>query len=188
MEKVHDLIMDRWSPVAYDPRPVSRETIERLIDSAKWAPSGRNGQPWRFIYAVTGTPEYELMFGLLNEGNRVWARTAPLLILPVAQVVSTYKERSNRLALYETGMAVANLLVQATYMDLYVHQIGGYDREKAREVLQLPSRYEPAAMMAVGYKGDPSQLPPEVAAREEHERTRMETAQLLFRGTWGIRD
>lgn len=188
MDKVHALITDRWSPVAFDPRPVSDETIRLLIGAARWAPSGRNGQPWRFIYSTAGTPEYDVMFDLLNRGNRVWARTAPVLLLSLAQVISTYKDRHNRLALYETGMAVANLLLQATHMGLFVHQMGGFDHEKAREVLEFPMRYEPAAMMVIGYKGDPRQLPPDVADRENKERTRKDTETLLFRGKYGFRN
>jgi len=178
MEKVHELITKRWSPVAFDPRPVEYEKIHQLFEAAKWAPSGRNAQPWRFIYAVKESPEYEVLFDLLDQGNQVWAKTAPLLVLSLAQVISTYKNHPNRLALYETGMAVANLLLQATHMDLHVHQMGGYDEERAKEVLEIPSRYEPAAMMAIGYKGDPSQLPAEVAAREENERTRKDISKL----------
>jgi hypothetical protein len=81
-------------------------------------------------------------------------------------------------------MAVSNLLLQATYMDLFVHQMGGYDVEGARETLEIPTRYEPAAMMALGYKGDRKQLPDEVAAREDKERTRMELSKFLVPGRW----
>ncbi len=182
MENVHELILQRSSPVAFDPKPVEHEKIHLLFEAAKWAPSGRNSQPWRFIYATREMPEYELLFGLLAENNKVWAQTAPLLVLSLAQVVSTYKNRPNRLAFYETGMAVSNLLLQATYMDLVVHQMGGYDHEKAKEVLVIPTRYEPAAMMAIGYKGDPSQLPPEVAEKEKKERNRMEISNFLIEG------
>jgi nitroreductase len=119
----------------------------------------------------------------MNEDNQIWARTAPLIVLPLAQAISTYKNRPNRLAFYETGMAVANLLVQATQMNLFVHQLAGYDVERARETLVIPSRYEPAAMMAIGYKGDRSQLPAKVAAWEDRERTRMEISKFLVAGT-----
>jgi nitroreductase len=182
MENVHELITRRWSPVSFDPKPVEHEKVQLLFEAAKWAPSGRNAQPWRFIYAVRQTPEYEVLFDLLAEGNQAWAKTAPLLVLSLAQVISTYKNLPNRLALYETGMAVANLLLQATHMDLDVHQMGGYDEERAKEVLEIPSRYEPAAMMAIGYKGDPSQLPAEIAAREEKKRIRMELSEFLVAG------
>ncbi len=179
MERLHELITGRWSPVSFDPKPVEAYKVQLLLEAARWAPSGRNAQPWRFVVAVKNTPEYEVLFDLLAEGNQVWAKTAPLLALSIAQVISTYKDRPNRFAFYETGMAVANLLLQATHMNLHVHQMGGYDVERAKEVLELPARYEPAAMMAIGYKGDPSQLPAEVAAREKNVRTRMETSKIL---------
>lgn len=182
MAEINELILKRWSPVAFDSRPVEFEKIHLLFEAAKWAPSGNNAQPWRFIYATRDMPDYKVLIDLMSKTNRVWAQTAPMLVLALAQVVATYKNRANRLAFYETGMAVSNLLLQATSMDLFVHQIGGYDYEKAKEVLVIPTRYEPAALMAIGYKGDPSILPAKVAAREEKERTRMEISKFLVSG------
>jgi nitroreductase len=182
MDKVHELISKRWSPVAFDSRPVDYDKIHLLFDAAKWAPSGRNAQPWRFIFATREMPEYELLFNLLNKGNQAWAKTAPLLVLSLAQTISTYKNRGNRLASYEAGMAVGNLLIQATHMGLYVHQMGGYDVERAKEVLVIPTRYEPMAMMAIGYKGDISQLPKEFHDREKKKRSRMEISKFLVQG------
>ncbi len=182
MEQLHELIAKRWSPVAFDSRPVEEEKLQLLFEAARWAPSGRNGQPWRFIYAQKEMAEYVLLFELLHEGNKKWARTAPLLVLGLAQVISTYKNRPNRLAMYETGMAVSNLLLQATYMGLYVHQMGGFDHERAKEVLVIPTRYEPCAMMAIGYKGELTQLSEEFQERENGERHRMEISQFLVAG------
>ena len=182
MNEIHELISQRWSPVAFDPKPVEFDKIHLLFEAAKWAPSGNNSQPWRFIFATKEMPDYEALFDLLTEPNQVWAKTAPLLVLGLAQVISTYKNRPNRLAFYETGMAVSNLLIQATHMGLMVHQMAGYDVERAKETLVIPTRYEPVAMMAIGYKGDRSQLPAKVAAREDQERTRMEISKFLVQG------
>jgi len=63
-----------------------------------------------------------------------------------------------------------------------VHQMGGYDVERAKEELVIPTRYEPMAMMAIGYKGDVKQLPVAVAAREKRERTRHEISKFLVTG------
>lgn len=182
MDHIHELIAKRWSPVAFDPRPVEFEKIHLLFEAAKCAPSGRNAQPWRFIFATRDMPEYKLLFDLLNAGNQAWAKTAPLLVLTLTQKISTYKNRENRLASFEAGLAVGNLLMQATYMDLFVHQMGGYDHEKAKEVLVIPTRYEPMAMMAIGYKGDLAQLPEEFHDREKKERTRNEISKFLVQG------
>jgi len=181
MEKIHELIISRWSPRAFDQKPVEYEKIHLLFEAAKWAPSSRNGQPWRFIYANRDMSEYKLLFELLDEGNKAWAKSAPLLVLTLAQTVSTYKNRHNRLAFYEAGMAVSNLLLQASHMGLYVHQMGGYDVDRAKEDLVIPTRYEPMSMMAIGYKGS-QELTKEDAAWEERERTRMEISKFLVQG------
>lgn len=182
MDKIINVISDRWSPVAFDEKPLEYDQIQLLFEAAKWAPSARNAQPWRFIFATKEMADYKGLLDLLSEKNQVWASTAPMLVLPLAQVISTYKNRPNRLAFYETGMAVGNLLAQATAMGLVVHQMGGYDVERAKETLVIPTRYEPMAMMAIGYKGDPSKLPAEVAAWEDRERTRMEISKYLVQG------
>lgn len=182
MAEVHQLITKRWSPVAFDSKPVEQGKINLLFEAAKWAPSSRNAQPWRFLYTTSEMPEYKIFLDLMDEGNQVWARTAPLFVLALAQVVSTYKDRPNPLALYETGMAVSNLLLQATHLDLFVHQMAGYDATRAKEILTIPKRYEPTAMMAIGYKGDSTVLPSDVASWEIRERTRMDISELIFPG------
>ena len=182
MDSLNKLITDRWSPVAFDSRKVEYDTIHLLFEVAKWAPFSRNTQPWRFIFATRDMPDYKLLLSLLTEQNQVWASTAPLLVLPLTQIISTYKNRPNRLAFYEAGMAVGNLLLQATHMDLVVHQMSGYYVDRAKEELVIPTRYEPMAMMAIGYKGDAKQLPEDVAAWEKRERTRNEISKFLVSG------
>lgn len=182
MKKPHQLIMDRWSPVAFDSKEVDFDQIHLLFEAAKWAPSARNSQPWRFIFATNKMSEYKTILGLMAEANQVWAKSAPLLVMPLAQVISTHKNRPNRLASYEVGMAVGNLLVQATAMGLVTHQMSGYDEERAKVELIIPTRYEPMSIIAIGYKGDPKQLPEEVAAREKKERTRDESSKFLVAG------
>ncbi len=182
MDKVHKLITDRWSPRAFDDRTVDYDKIHLLFEAAKWAPSSRNAQPWRFIFATKEMSDYKVFIELMSEVNQQWASTAPLLVMPLAQVISTYKNRPNRLAFFETGMAVGNLLAQATAMDLMVHQMSGYDHERAKETLVIPTRYEPMSILAIGYKGEPAKLPSDVAAWEQRERTRMEISKFLVQG------
>ena len=182
MDKIHKLITDRWSPRAFDKRTVDYDQIHLLFEAAKWAPSSRNAQPWRFIFATRNMPDYKVFIDLMSEANQSWATTAPLLVMPLAQVISTYKNRPNRLAFYETGMAVGNLLTQATAMGLMVHQMSGYDEERAKEILVIPTRYEPMSILAIGYKGEPAKLPSDVAAWEKRERTRLEISKFLVQG------
>ena len=74
------------------------------------------------------------------------------------------------------------MLIQATHMGLFAHQMGGYDVEKAKEVLVIPTRYEPMSMMAIGYKDGTEKLTKEDAAWEERDRSRMEISKFLVSG------
>ena len=175
-----ELIKKRWSPVAFSDRAVTPREMEALFEAARWAPSSYNAQPWRFFYGLKGDDMYPVLYNLINAANRTWARTAPALVLVVAETVFSGRDKPNRHAYYDTGMAVGQMLIKATEMDLYAHQMGGFDVERSVNDLSLPPHQEPVAMMAVGYKGDPSQLPAEVAERENAVRNRKPVDELVL--------
>ncbi len=182
---IHPLLAKRRSIVSFSPEIPSPDELMLLFEAARWAPSSRNQQPWRFIYATNeNMEEYNRFYNLLDEGNKEWAHTAPVLVLSIAEAISDYKNRPNRFAFHDLGMAVGNLLTQATYMGLYVHQMGGYDVEGARIAFSIPERFEPAAMMAIGYRGEIDHLPMELKRRELKKRTRKELGDFVFRGRW----
>lgn len=184
-EIINELIKKRYSPLAFDKKPVEEVKIQRLFEAARWAPSSRNEQPWRFVYSTSNNRSaFGKMFDCLADGNKVWAKTAPLLILSVACTFSSYNGKPNFYALHDTGMAVANLLIQATDMGLYVHQMGGFDKNMARRNLNIPDKYEPVAMMAVGYKGDPDDLPDDLQKRENAVRTRKALNEIVHLNEW----
>ena len=158
--------------MAFSDKTIEPEVTGSLFEAARWAPSSFNAQPWRFVWGQKGDGTYEKLFDLLSESNQRWAKTAPMLVIGVAETVAPGRTTKNKFAYYDTGMAVGNLLALATHAGLSVNQMGGYDVERARELLGLNEHEEPAAMMAIGYKGDPSQLPEEVAAREKKLRER----------------
>lgn len=48
-EALLELVKSRRSIRAFTDRPVSDELVARVIEAARWAPSGANSQPWEFI-------------------------------------------------------------------------------------------------------------------------------------------
>ena len=46
---IYEAIRMRTSVRAYRSDPVEEDKLERILDAARLAPSGKNGQPWRFI-------------------------------------------------------------------------------------------------------------------------------------------
>ncbi len=183
---IHDLLARRWSPRAFDERPVETETLKSLFEAARWAPSSNNEQPWRFFVATKeNRADYDRFLACLLEGNRKWAFRAPVLILSVASMNFEDNSKPNRHAFHDTGMATENLVLQATAIGLVAHQMAGFDVEKARTDLGIPSGYEPVAMIAIGRPGDPATLPDHLREREVKPRDRQPMGDFVFSGQWG---
>ena len=184
---IHDLLKRRWSPRAFSNQMVGSEKIRILFEAARWAPSSNNEQPWRFVVGMKDDEmEWNRLFACLVEGNRIWASRAPVLMLSVASLNFEDDSKPNRHALHDTGMAVENLVLQATALGLAAHQMAGFDAEKARIDLKIPSGYEPVAMIAVGYPGDPASLPDRLRERELKPRSRQPISEWTYSGQWGI--
>jgi nitroreductase len=104
--------------------------------------------------------------------------------------ISVYNEfntqgNPNPIALYDLGQSIAHLTVQATYQGLYIHQMTGFDHEKAREIFDLPDGYKAASVAAVGYMGHYNDLHPNLVAGEISIRQRRDLSETVFSGKFG---
>ena len=183
---LHELLKRRWSPRAFSEQPVGPDMLLTLLDAARWAPSSSNEQPWRFVVATKQEPaDYDRLLACLLEGNRKWAYRAPVLMLSVARMDFEEDGRPNRHAFHDVGLATENLLLQVSALGLVAHPMAGFDIEKARADLKIPSGYEPVAMIAVGYPGELSVLPDYLQQRELKPRERKPLTDITFGGQWG---
>ena len=183
---IHDLLKRRWSPRAFADRLVEPDKLRSLFEAARWAPSSNNEQPWRFLVATKeNKADWDRLFNCLVEGNQKWAYRVPVLMLSVATL--TFDDGSaNRHAFHDTGMAVENLVIQAKALGLFVHQMAGFRIEQARVECKIPDGFEPVAMIAVGYPGDPATLPDSLRERELKPRERNSISEFVFSSTWGV--
>jgi nitroreductase len=183
---VHELLSRRWSPRAFCDRPVEREKLLSVLEAARWAPSSNNEQPWGFLLATKDQPkDFERMLSCLVEANQVWANRAPILMLSVARLRFRLNGKPNRHAMHDVGMAVGNLAIQATALDLVVHQMAGISPDKARELFGIPEDCEVVAAIALGYPADSEVLPERLRERELAPRARKPLEEFVFSGHWG---
>jgi nitroreductase len=181
-ELVLEIIKERWSPYAFSQHPVEEFKIKAMVEAAGHAPSSFNEQPWIFVYT---TREDEKVFndyiGFLSETNQVWAKNAYAVIISLARTRFTHNGKINRFALYDTGMAVSNLLLQAMTFDVHIHQMGGFSVDRVKEYLRPGNDIEPIAMMAAGFLGDGEDLPAEVLRKDENRRPRKSVNDYVFK-------
>jgi nitroreductase len=184
---IHNLIRQRWSPRSFQDRTVESEQLIQLLEAARWAPSWRNDQPWRFIVATKEDPEaYRRLFDCLKPGNQRWAGRAPVLMVAVAKRGYEHGPQPNPVTIYDTGQAVAQLTIEASSQGLYVHQMGGIHHERVRETYDIPADYQPIVALAIGYLGRATDLPPDLQQREEAPRARLPLSEIAFSGAWGL--
>jgi nitroreductase len=183
---LHELIRNRWSPRAFAEKPVAPEILRSLFEAARWAPSSNNEQPWAYLVATKDDPEnFAKMLGVLVEFNASWAKHAPVLALSVAHLKTQRDGKPNRVALHDVGSATAQLTFEANSRDLLVHQMAGFDAEKARQTFAIPPDWEPVAAIALGYPGDHASLPEKLREREVAPRMRKPLDEFVMCGIWG---
>ena len=172
-ESEHDidpLFLERWSPRAFTGEAVPQPELLAMIEAARWAASSYNSQPWRFLYALRGTAQWDGFLGLLNEANRSWAQQAGALVVLVSNSLmrppGAEREVPSHSHSLDAGAASANFALQASRMGWQAHGMVGFDRERAFAELRVPQGYRVEVAYAVGRVGDPAQLPEALRARE----------------------
>ena len=181
-------VRNRWSPRAFLDKPVSAQTLRILLEAARWAASCNNEQPWRYLVARREEPaEFQKLLDILVPKNQLWAKGAPVLMFSVAKRTFSHggNVRPNRHHLHDTGAASALMAIQAASLGLQIHQMAGYDVDKARTTLAIPDDFEPGAAIAVGYPAPASAAPPDFQAGESAPRMRKALPEIAFTTTWG---
>jgi nitroreductase len=185
VDGVLPVVLERWSPRAFDGREVSAADLRRVFEAARWAPSSNNEQPWRFIVGLRGTETYKKIEASLVSFNQAWAPKAPVLILGVANTKFSRNGKPNNYASYDLGAATVLITLQAQELGLATHQMGGFDHEAARQALGIPEDYALGSVMALGYLGEPAALENEhLIEQEVAPRTRKPLNEVAL-AAWG---
>lgn len=165
---VDAMFIDRWSPRAVGPVPISEAQVLTILEAARWAPSSSNRQPWRYVWALRGETGFDAIAGALNPSNREWARQAAALVVLVSKTTMTRDgaEAANGAHAFDTGTAWGHLALQAHLMGLAAHAMGGFDAEVLAAVVALPENHALHAVVALGQRGDPAGLPDALRLRE----------------------
>ena len=142
---VFEAIQKRKSIRAYEKTPVPEETVKKILDAARLAPSANNRQPWHFI-VVTGSEKRE------NLSMGVFAKF--LAETPVVIVACGDTKASPKWCSIDVSIAMENMVLAATAEGLGTCWVGSFDENQVKALLKIPENLEVVALLAVGYASE----------------------------------
>ncbi len=181
---IHDLLSRRFSPCAFEPRPVDQHHLLALFEAARWSASAGNEQPWSYIVATRSeSDEFARMLDCVGRINLSWARLAAVLMIGCVRL-SLQRGGLYPTAEHDLGLASASLVFEATARGLGVHQMTVIDREKIRDVYHVPTGISVMTMLAIGYPEANPSATKTVTSDLRTPRFRKPLSSFVFSGAW----
>ncbi len=149
---VKEAIKERRAYRSLDAVQITRETIIDFAESASLSCSCFNKQPWNFVFVHDKDKLIE-MHEALSEGNK-WAYNASMIIAVFSKEELDCLVGERKYFLFDTGMAVGMMILRATEMGLVAHPIAGFDEDKAKKILNIPTEMRLITLIIVGKHSD----------------------------------
>lgn len=182
---LNELLKKRWSPRAFAAEKSSVDEIQQIFEAGKQVASSYNEQPWSVIMTDKGTQEFDNALSSLTDFNQKWAHTAPHLGIVLSKKNFSDSGDQNVHRFYDTGAFLSVATLQATALDLCVHQMAGFSKDKVKKLFSIPEGFEVSTVFALGKIGDPDDLPEQLEELESPESERKDNKEFLFHNDWG---
>ena len=177
--EIHDLIAERRSPRSLDATAtIEDQDLLAMLEAARWAPSSNNLQPWKFIVGKRGDEIFETLLNCLVPFNQSWSSRASLFIA-VGGTPTQADGKEIPTFMYDCGLSVSQLTIEAHHRGYVVHQMGGFDREKAAPLFEGAV---PIVIMAIGKQAPAEQLEGPAYDREVAPRSRKDLSEIVLKG------
>ncbi|WP_316238629.1 nitroreductase family protein [Bradyrhizobium sp. SZCCHNR1015] len=181
----HRIFVDRWSPRGFSDEALPETELLTFIEAARWAPASYNSQPWRFLYALRGSAEFDTFLAPLVEFNRGWAQHAAAIVYVLSKKTfipaGKTEPTPTRTHSFDAGAAWANFANQAAVSGWVTHGMSGFDVAAAQTALGVPDGFAVEIAIAVGRKGDGDKLPAMLKEREKPS-ARLSIAEIASAG------
>jgi nitroreductase len=146
------LIRSRRCVRNFENKAVSDKDIIEIVNSARWAPSGGNCQPWHF-YVIKDKNIIQEIFNQVYKAD--WILKAPVIIVVCADIPrseSRYKQRGRDLyCIQDTAAAIQNMLLCVENLNLGACWVGAFNENNCIDLLKLTENLRPVALIPIGY-------------------------------------
>ena len=165
MSDILNLIKERRSIRQFKKNKIDRESIEKILEAGRFAPSAENNQPWRF-FVIEKSENIKKVGELCSYGPlNTFVSTAPLLIV-------IYTSASHRFVDLDCGMCAENMMLEAHSLGIGSCFIGAFREKLLKELLNLEDKTRIVSVIAFGY---PEKVPPLPKRLTLEELTKFDT-------------
>lgn len=163
-----DVLKNRQSIRAFKDKKVPMETIEKILDAARLAPSALNAQPWDFVVVTDQGIKKEIrhIYDEARKLRKLYKQDTKFVENGVVVVVCSHTESPKHVI--STSLAVENLVLAATALELgsvimTTLVSRRVDQEEIKELLKIPEVYDLIAIVVIGYADE---TPPPKSKRD----------------------
>lgn len=146
----NELIKSRESIRNYDPnRPIDRETLDKILEAGRLAPSAKNNQPWKFL--VISSAEMREKVGLCYQ--RDWFHNAPHILIVTGNRQEAWVRSYDGYNSVETDLAITmtHMILAAENEGVGTCWIAAFDPDILRKVLNLNKNQVVFSITPLGY-------------------------------------
>jgi nitroreductase len=155
----YDVIKTRRSVRSYEPSAVPEEVLSKVLDAARFAPSGSNRQPWKYLFVKS--PELRKKIATLC-GGQLWIAEAPIVVVACGSDIKY--DRGGYMGemsfLIDSAIGLTHLILAARAEGLGTCWIGLFDNDSIKVILDIPPGWNVAAVTPLGYPKDPKWAQP----------------------------
>lgn len=150
-----DIIHARRSTRRFKEDDVPDDDLTGVLEAARWAPSGENAQPWKFIVIKNKQTMEEIVESIPYKKYQKFLMNAPVLIVVLAD------KHKSRWWFLDAALAVENLMLEAWARGLGTCFSAWYPTApetlevKVRELLEITDKWVIFTMTPLGYPIDP---------------------------------
>lgn len=156
MANFSDLVQMRYSCRNYLPTKIDNSLIAQVLETAHFAPSATNAQPWRVL--VLNTPES--LAKARQAYNREWFATAPAVLLICAQTDKAWTRADGKNhADIDIAILADHITLAATDMGLATCWVCNFDAKLISELFNLDNNCKPLVLLSIGVPAT-DEIPP----------------------------
>ena len=149
--QIHEAIKNRRSVRAYKSDPVPEQSLRKVLEAARLAPSAHNDQDWKFIIIKDIKKRKQLAQAARSQS---FIAEAPVVIAAVA--LNPERVMSCEVPAYAINLTIAvdHMTLQACEQGLGTCWIGAFSQEEVKKVLKIPDKYKVVALLPLGFPAD----------------------------------